>query len=118
MFIWFILAGLHPCCDNHPNRVSNFKQLFNELINKGFGFSYGFKCNDVHKLNELNKLSVKFFEINFYQDQNKWRHKLIPIEVSKNNSDRVIDLAIYKNHYILIKNLNVFLGDHNRKIYL
>ena len=42
------------------------------------------------------------------------RHKLIPIEVSKNDSDRVIDLAIYKNHYVLIKKLNVFLGDHNK----
>ena len=40
--------------------------------------------------------------------------KLIPIEVSKNDSDRVIDLAIYKNHYILIKKLNVFLGDHHK----
>ena len=50
--------------------------------------------------------------MNFYQDQNKWRHKLIPIEISKNDSDRVIDLAIYKNHYILIKKKDVILGDH------
>ena len=27
----------------------------------------------------------------------------------------VIDLAIYKNHYVLIKKLDVFLGDHNKK---
>ena len=74
----------------------------------------GFKCSDVHKVNELSKLSVSIFELNFYQDQNEWRHKLIPIEVSKNDSDRVIDLAIYKNHYILIKNLDVFLGDHHK----
>ena len=38
----------------------------------------------------------------FYQDQNKRRHKLLPIEVSKNNSDRDIDFLIYKNHYRLI----------------
>ena len=43
------------------------------------------------------------------------KHKLIPIEISKNISDRVIDLAIYKNHYVLIKKLDVFLGDHNKK---
>ena len=36
--------------------------------------------------------------------------------MSKNNLDRVIDLAIYKNHYILIKKLDVFSGDHNKKI--
>ena len=81
----------------------------------GFDFSRGFKCSEVHKFNELNNLSVKIFELNFYQDQNQWRHKLIPIEVSKNNSDKVIDLAIYKNHYVLIKKLDVFLGDHNKK---
>ena len=55
-------------------------------------------------------------EPRIYQDQNKWRHKSIPNEISKNNSDRVIDLAIYKNHYILTKILDVFLGDLNKKI--
>ena len=37
------------------------------------------------------------------------------MEVSKNNSDRFIDLAIYKNHYVLIKKIDVFLGCHNKK---
>ena len=114
-FLWSILAYLHPCNNNHPNRVSNYRQYFNELIIQDFDFTNGFKCSDVHKFNELNNLSVNIFELNFYQDQNQWKHKLIPIEVSKNNSDRVIDLAIYKNHYVLIKKLDVFLGDHNKK---
>ena len=30
-FIWSILASLHPCENDHPNRVSNYKQYFNEL---------------------------------------------------------------------------------------
>ena len=64
----------------------------------------------------MNNLSVIIFELKFYQDQNQWKHKLIPIEISKNYSDRVIDLAFYKNHYALIKKLDVFLGDHNKKI--
>ena len=42
-------------------------------------------------------------------------HKLIPIEISKNNSDRVIDLANYKTHYILFKKIDVVLGDHNKQ---
>ena len=113
-FLWSILAYLHPC-DNHPNRVSNYRQYFNELNIQNFDFTNGFKCSDVHKFNELNNLSINIFELNFYQDQNQWKHKLIPIEVSKNDSDRVIDLAIYKNHYVLIKKLDVFLGDHNKK---
>ena len=64
--------------------------------------------SNVHKFNELNNLSVNIFELNFYQVQNKWKHKTIHVEVSKNNSDRLIDLAIYKNHYVLIKKLDVF----------
>ena len=114
-FIWSILGYLHPCNNNHPNRVSNHRQYFNELNIQGFDFTNGFKCSDVHKLNEINNLSVNIFELNFYQDQNQWKHKLIPIEISKNDSDRVIDLAISKNHYALIKKLDVFLGDHNKK---
>ena len=114
-FLWSILASIHPCSNNHPNRVSQYKKLFNELNIQDFDFTNGFKCSDVHKFNELNILSVNIFELTFYQDQSKWRHKLIPIEVSKNNSDRIIDLAIYKNHYVLIKRIDVFLGDHNKK---
>ena len=114
-FLWSILAWLHPCNNNHPNRVSDYKQYFNELNINGFDFTNGFRCSDVHKFSELNNLSVNIFELNFYQDQNQWKHKLIPIEISKKNSDRVIDLAIYKNHYVLIKKIDVFLGDHNKK---
>ena len=114
-FIWSVLASLHPCNNNHPHRVSNYKQYFNELNINGFDFTNGFRCSDVHKFNEINNLSINIFELNFYQDQKKWKHILIPIEVSKNNSDRVIHLAIYKNHFILIKKIDVFLGDHNKK---
>ena len=52
--------------------------------------------------------------MNFYQDQIKWRHKLVPIVVSKNESYGVIDLLQYKNHYALNKKLNVFLGDYQK----
>ena len=97
-FIWSKLASLHPCTNNHPNKVSNYRQFFNDLNNPYFDFSNGFKCSDVHKLNEVNTLSINIFELNFYKDRNKWRHKLIPVKISESKSDRVIDLAIYKNH--------------------
>ena len=81
---------------------------------KGFDFTNGFKSSDVQKFEKLNNLSINIFELNFYQDKNEWKHNLIPIEISKNESDKVVDLLIYKNHYALIKKLNVFLGDHNK----
>ena len=110
-FLWSILAYLHPCSNIHPNRVTNYKQYLIELNIEGFDFTNGSKCSDVHKFNEINHVSVNMFELTFYEYQNKWRHKLIPIEISKNDSDRVIDLLIYKNHFALIKKLNVFFGD-------
>ena len=113
-FIWSILAGLHPCENSHPSRVNNYSQCFNELNFQNFDFTNGFKCSDVHRFNELNNLSVNIHELNFYEDGDKWKHNLIPIEISKNESDNVIDLIIYKNHYALIKKLHVFLGDHNK----
>ena len=27
------------------------------------------------KLDKINNLPINVFELNFYQDQNKWRHK-------------------------------------------
>ena len=61
-FIWSILSSLHPCESDHPNRVSNYEQYFNELNIESFNFTNGFKCSDVHKFNELNNLSVNLFE--------------------------------------------------------
>ena len=57
-FLWSIIASLYPSNNNHPNRVSNYRQYFNELNIQGFDFSRGFKCIDVHKFNEINNLSV------------------------------------------------------------
>ena len=70
-FIWSILASRHPCENDHPNRVSNYKQYFNELNIDGFGFTNGFKCCDLHRFEKLKNLSIKIYELNFYQDGDK-----------------------------------------------
>ena len=77
----------------------------------GIDFTDGFKTSDVVKFEKLNSLSINIFELKFYQDGINWKHKLVPIEISKNNFETVIDLMIYKNHYVLIKKLHVFLGN-------
>ena len=107
-FIWSILVSLHHCKINHPNRVSNYRKFFDNLNIQDFDFTKGFKCNVDHRFNELNNLSTNIFEINFYQDQNKWKHKFLPVEVSKKNSDRVIDLLIHKNQCAPKKNNCIF----------
>ena len=81
-FLWSILAYLHPCINIHPIRVSNYKQNFNELNFQDFDFTNSFKCSDIHKFNELKNFSLNIFELNFYQDQNQWKQKVITTEIS------------------------------------
>ena len=68
-FLWSILASLHPCDNDHHNRVSSYIQYFNEINFQSFFFTNGFKCSDVHKFVDINNLSVNIFEFNFYQDK-------------------------------------------------
>ena len=113
-FVWSILASLHTC-NIIPKRVSNYSKCFNKLNTEGFDFTNGFKCSDMHKFEKLNNLSINIFELKFYLDNNKWKHKLILIELSRNKTDKVIDLLIYKNHYSLIKKLKVFVSKEDNK---
>ena len=46
-FVRSILTSLHPCNIN-PNTVSNYRQYFDEINIKGFDFTNGFKCSDMH----------------------------------------------------------------------
>ena len=96
--LWSISASLHSCENDHCNRVSMYRQNFHELDIQGFNSSDGFKCSDVHKFEKLNNSSINIFELGYYQDEKKRKHKLIPVAISKNNSDRIVDLLIYKNH--------------------
>ena len=98
--LWSILAKLNPNFDSkngHAERVSNYRQYFNELNIEGFDFTNGFKCSVMHKFEKVNNLSINIFEINFYLDDNKWKQKLIPLELHKDKTDKVKDSLIYKN---------------------
>ena len=60
---WSILASLHPCENDHPDRVSNYNQYFTELKINGFDFTNGFRCNDVHNFEKPNNLSINVFDL-------------------------------------------------------
>ena len=70
---------------------------------QGFDFTKGFKCSDVHKIEKLKKLSIIIFVLGYHQDQIKWKHSFLNIEFISKNSDRVVALIIYKNHYVPIE---------------
>ena len=52
-FLRSILVYSHPCEYNHLNRVSIYRQHFDELNNESFDFSNGFRFSDVHNFEKL-----------------------------------------------------------------
>ena len=68
----------------------------------------------MHRFEKLHNLSTIIFEINFYQNLNKWKHNLFRIEINVNGSDSVVDLIIYKNPYGVIRKITLVLGNHNK----
>ena len=115
-FIWSILPYFFPSFSN-TERISNYNHHLKKLNIQGLDFTNGFKASDVKKFDKLNNLNINIFELNFYLDDNKiWKHILIPLEIFENkNGDDEIDLLIYKNHYVLITKLHVFLGKSDCK---
>ena len=107
-----ILAHLHPCKNGHPERTSSYVEYFSELNIDGFDFTNGFKTSNVKRFETANNLSINIFELKFYFDG---KHKLVPIELSKSEYETTIDLLIYKNHYVLIKKLHIFIGNSKCK---
>ena len=81
--IWSIFAFLHPCENDHPSRVRNYKQFFNELTIPDFDYTNGCKCIDVHWFEKTNSSSLNIFELNFYQDQNNLKHNFFPLGIVK-----------------------------------
>ena len=107
-FFWSLLAYFHPCENTRPSSVTNYIQYCDEMNIEGSDFSKVFRCSDIHRFEKLNNLSINIFEINFFQDQNKWNYNLLPFEISRNESDKIFDLRICKNHCALIKKINRF----------
>ena len=110
-FIWCILASLHPV-DNNPHRVSKYIPYKNELNIANIDFSNCMKITDIDKFENLNnQLSINVFEYTKDDDND---FNLVPLYISKNNENRrIIDLILYKNHYILLKKLLVCIGKHD-----
>ena len=110
-FLWSILACIHPVIEN-PHRVSKYIPYQNELIITDIDFTNGMKITDIDKFENLNnQFSINVFEYSTDEDND---YKLAPLYISKNIENRkIIDLILYKNHYIILKKLHVFIGKHD-----
>ena len=110
-FLWSILASIHPVNEN-PHRVSKYIPYKDELSINDIDFTNGMKITDIPKFENLNnELSINVFEYSTEDDND---YKLVPLYISKNiENRRIVDLILYKNHYILLKKLHVFIGKHD-----
>ena len=91
-FFWSILASLHLFQNSQPDRVSNYRQYFDEINIQGFDFTNGFRCSDVHIFEKWNTLSINIIELSSYPDQNNWKKKVL---ISKLAKTIQIELLIY-----------------------
>ena len=109
-FLWSILANIHPV-NKDPQRVSKYIAYKNELNINDIDFTNGMRITDIDKFENLNnQLAINVFQYSTEDND----HKLVPLYISKNNENRrIIDLIFYKNHYILLKKLHVFIGKHD-----
>ena len=110
-FLWSVLASIHPVSKD-PQRVSKYTPYKNELNIKDIDFTNGMKITDIDKFENLNnQLSINVFEYSTVENND---YNLVPLYISENiENRRIIDLILYKNHYILLKKLHVFIGKHD-----
>ena len=107
-FLWCILANIHPV-DRNPHRVSKYLPFQNQINITNIDFTNGMRITDIDKFENLNnQLAIKVFEYSTEEDND---YELVPLYISKNIENRkIIDLILYKNHYLLLKKLHVFIG--------
>ena len=72
------------------------------------------KRNSIPIFEILNPtLAINVLEYSTDEDND---YKLVPLFISKNNENwRNIDLILYKNLYLLLKKLHVFIGKQDRR---
>ena len=110
-FLWSLLANIHPV-DRNPQRASKYEPYQNELNIDNIDFTNGMRIIDIPRFERLNPtLSIIVFAYSKEEDND---YKLVPLYISKHNKNRrIIDLILYKNHYILLKKLHVFIGKND-----
>ena len=68
--------------------------------------------SNVEKFENLKKFISNKIGKKFYQDAKQCKQNLVPFQTSRNDSNKVKDLMIWKNHCGFIEHLHIFLGTH------
>ena len=109
-FLWFILSALYPQKLN-PHRLSAYKNYENGLNFDDISFPV--KLDKISKFEKLNNININIFRY----DEN---YNIFPLQISKNNFEKVIDLLLINhdnnNYYCWIKNFDGLISkQYNEK---
>ena len=111
-FLCSIVANIHPI-DKDPQRVTKYEPYWNELDNTNIDFTIGLNITDIPRFEQLNPtLSLNIFE--FSTDENN-DHKLNPLYISNRMKTEEFRFFFYKNDYILLGKLHVFISKQDRR---
>ena len=102
-FVYCVLASLFPSSKN-VNRPSNY-QPYLGMLNLS-SLTYPVALHQIPKFEEANHLSVSVYQLNHQTP--------VPVYISANykSAEKHINLLLYKQHYILIRNLDSFLTSY------
>ena len=106
-FLWSLLAALHPQTD-HANEIYKYKQYEHTIKIDTFPVA----IKDVQKIEKDNNLKINVFGIKGHPD-NILKCVLEPLYLTKEyDSENVIDLLLYNEHFMYIKHLNYFFRNN------
>ena len=105
-FLWSCIASRHPPSTNHAERVNHYEPFVNEF--KYDEADMPMKINKISKFEKANNVNINVYMVDNLKDQTK-----IPIHISKQTNDEVINLFLHNNHYSLIKTYSRFCGGNH-----
>tara|TARA_B110000046_G_scaffold111608_1_gene118820 strand:+ start:11572 stop:14046 length:2475 start_codon:yes stop_codon:yes gene_type:complete len=108
-FVWCILAFLYPV-EKDANRVTKYKEHFNKINTNSLNFPV--HLNDIETFADANNLIIRIWELRGLDTETNTKNiDLICLNNRDFNSEfdtnkKTVHLLLYKQHYILIKNLS------------
>jgi hypothetical protein len=107
-FLWSILAYYHVNDKlKNPSRLAHYKKSpFLEKLDTSM-LIYPVDLNQITEFESKNKLRINVYKL-LNDDKT-----ITNIYLSEKNEYQIINLLLYKNHYILIKNINRLLAHTN-----
>ena len=117
LFLWSILASLHPVqCRNHLDRVSKYQGYQHELNMSGIQYPVNIK--DINIFEYQNKISVNVYG---YEDKNISPLRTSTMTAAIHRMNLLYITAGETSHYALLKDLSRLIlrqfNNHNNKKY-